>query len=260
MKRIFLFIKERSAGIFLLFLATAIISSFFLTSTQAKSQEESGQTEKAAPPEEQEFASENPIYQEPLNEAPEENLPPAEEKTKEDTEELEATEEAPAEEEKKTDKEVYDEIQEALKKYCNKEGSLNRSKCAEFCAEAKKGSKENSDYTKKYKSLRGEYCNKIDFIAGSKKFSIEFKEGETIFEVMRRAKNRNDMNFKYENGDYGVFVTEINGVKNGSDSDWTQNKYWILYVNGKSSNEGCSSRKLTTEDTLVEWKYEKYSY
>lgn len=48
----------------------------------------------------------------------------------------------------------------------------------------------------------------------------------------------------------GFFVESING-KYGGDGF-----YWILYVNGASSNTGASQTKLHAGDA-VEWRYEK---
>jgi len=174
----------------------------------------------------------------------------------------------------KTD--AHDNLKNSLKKYCNKSGSDNRKKCKNYCAEAKKSNQ--------YKDLNKKYCNKekdeeevfsvvtlsetaltLDFIINSgsetKKFVMEFKEGETVYELMKEAKAQVKMAYgKSADETYGVYINEINGQKEGSDSDWTKNKYWILYVSGKSSNLGCSSHKLNKSDTSIEWKYERYSF
>lgn len=169
---------------------------------------------------------------------------------------------------------AFDDLKNHLKKYCNKSGSDNKSKCKKYCLETKGNDR--------YKDLRKKYCenkknedkntntvsqaeeivgNELNFIVGSKEFKIGFEEGESIFDIMKRAKSQGKIDFKYDDfgGNLGVLITEINGVKNGNDSDWTQNKYWILYVSGKSSSVGCSSHKLNKSDTSIEWKYEKYS-
>jgi len=48
----------------------------------------------------------------------------------------------------------------------------------------------------------------------------------------------------------GEYVTSVNGVKGG-----TNNKYWIMYVNGQSSSVGASDYVTKSTDT-IEWKFE----
>jgi len=164
----------------------------------------------------------------------------------------------------------YDELKRLIKKYCDRSGSDNRKKCKKYCSE--------TDDNKEYKDVYKKYCkadnededetvttpvvaeNELNFIVGSSKFKMVFNIGDTVFDVMKDAKNQGKISFKYEDyGDMGVMITEINDIKNGDDPDWTQNKYWILYVNGKSASVGCSVYKLDRSDTSIEWKYEKYS-
>lgn len=105
----------------------------------------------------------------------------------------------------------------------------------------------------------------LDFSVSSgtetKKFAIEFKEGETVYDLMKEAKAQGKLSYgKSADETYGVYINEINGLKEGADADWTQNKYWILYVDGKSSSLGCSNHKLAKSDNSIEWRYEKYSF
>lgn len=48
----------------------------------------------------------------------------------------------------------------------------------------------------------------------------------------------------------GVFIESINGKKNAD------GYFWILYVNGKSSDTGASQTTLKAGDA-IEWRYEK---
>jgi hypothetical protein len=114
-------------------------------------------------------------------------------------------------------------------------------------------------------SAPAEAASTLDFIinsgSGTEKFTMEFKEGETVYELMKEAKAQGKLKYEKNTDEtYGIYINEINGLKEGSDGDWTKNKYWILYVSGKSSSLGCSSHKLTKSDTSIEWKYEKYSF
>ena len=59
--------------------------------------------------------------------------------------------------------------------------------------------------------------------------------------------------FSFSGNDFpglGFFVEEINGKKNADGN------YWILYVNGKTSQKGVSQATVSSGNT-VEWKYEK---
>lgn len=159
----------------------------------------------------------------------------------------------------------YDNLRE---KYCEdkKDKSKKESKKSNEVANEVVNVEVNKDVNdvvdEKENDVPVNQANELKFIAGSKEFKMEFEIGESIFSLMKRAKSQGKINFKYDDygGDLGVMVTEINGVKNGSDTDWTQNKYWIIYVNGKSASIGCSAYKLNKSDSSVEWKYEKYSY
>ena len=54
-----------------------------------------------------------------------------------------------------------------------------------------------------------------------------------------------------EDGDYGKYVTAINGVANGSLGDMSG---WVFTVNGEQIMEGCDACKLAAGDT-VEWTF-----
>lgn len=54
-----------------------------------------------------------------------------------------------------------------------------------------------------------------------------------------------------EDGEYGKYVTSINGVANGSLGDMSG---WVFTVNGEQVMEGCDACKLAAGDT-VEWTF-----
>ncbi|MDO8521822.1 MAG: DUF4430 domain-containing protein, partial [bacterium] len=59
--------------------------------------------------------------------------------------------------------------------------------------------------------------------------------------------------FRFTSKDFsgmGAFVESINGKQNSN------NLYWILYINGKSSDVGASQTTVHSGDT-IEWRYEK---
>jgi hypothetical protein len=96
---------------------------------------------------------------------------------------------------------------------------------------------------------------KISLEVLGKEYEVETKEGDTVFNVMKKIElenqKENKFNFKYEdNSNLGVFVTEINGIKG------TPGKYWIYYINGESASVGASIYKIKNGD-IISWKYEK---
>ncbi len=54
-----------------------------------------------------------------------------------------------------------------------------------------------------------------------------------------------------DDGDYGQYVTAINGVANGSQGDASG---WVFTVNNEQVMEGCGTCKLADGDT-VEWTF-----
>lgn len=183
----------------------------------------------------------------------------------------------------KAEAEKYAELKDDLKKYCDKK--YDSKKCKKYLSEAKTLSKSDKEYKKLYEKYLekkedreadsddsksteispDEKALTLDFVVkspnGDKKFEIQFMEGETVYEVMKRAKEREKINYEKNTDEtYGVYINTINGLKEGSEADWTQNKYWILYVNGKSSSLGCSAHKLEKTDRSIEWRYEKYAF
>ena len=54
-----------------------------------------------------------------------------------------------------------------------------------------------------------------------------------------------------EDGDYGKYVTSINGIANGSEGEMSG---WVFTVNSEQVTEGCDACKLADGDT-VEWTF-----
>lgn len=271
MEKIKKVLKERSNGLLLLTFAVLIIAGISLNSHRAESQNGQNLVSNDQVLEEKRVLGET-------NDSSDQMVEPNQESDK--TQEISVSE---AKDEAEVTSEKYDTLKKHLKKYCEKD--YDSKQCKKYIAEAKayKKDKQYNDLYKKYRDKIEErnkdnkddnndsnssvsqtiktVGNELDFKAGSKEFKIAFSEGETVFDVMKRAKSQGKIDFKYEDygGGLGVMITEINGVKNGDDADWTQNKYWILYVSGKISPVGCSNHKLNKPDTSIEWKYEKYS-
>jgi len=89
----------------------------------------------------------------------------------------------------------------------------------------------------------------------SKKAAWQTQEVKTISYLGVEGKNalellRNTHQVDFQTSDFGVFVTEIDGVKNTSDT------FWMYYVNDKLA-EVAADQYVTKEGDKIEWKYEK---
>lgn len=93
----------------------------------------------------------------------------------------------------------------------------------------------------------------IDFTlsVGEQFYRGKAPTGSTVLDAMRALSSSG--NFRFSGSKYpsiGFFVESINGKKNGNEY------YWILYINGTSSNTGVSQATINAGDR-IEWKYEK---
>lgn len=70
-------------------------------------------------------------------------------------------------------------------------------------------------------------------------------EGENAFELLKE-----NADVEFEQYDFGVFVSSINGVSGNNEY------FWSLYVNGEQSMTG-ADQTILNEGDLVEWRYEK---
>ncbi len=85
-------------------------------------------------------------------------------------------------------------------------------------------------------------------IVGDDRYSI--RTHGTVLDAMRSLASDG---LAFTGKDYpslGFFVESVNGKKASG------GYYWILYVNGKSSDTGASQTRLSAGDT-VEWRFEK---
>jgi len=278
------YLKENTNGLLLLLLAIVVLNGLSLSSEHVQSQDVAGSTvEEAASEESKVLGDVDASAGETANDEEEEIAETIEESSASDLgdgdfvvaeadgpEDNGKTVTASSGDDSNDNTAVYDELKRHLKKYCDEDKSYNKKKCKKYCSKTK-GEKE-------YKSLRKKYCNKDDddddedveetespvvvsvtneltFVAGAESFKMEFEVGETVFALMERAKDQGKIDYKYDDYDWGAYITGINGVNNGDDD-----KYWMFYVNGKSSSEGCSVRKLEKSDSSIEWKHEEASW
>lgn len=70
-------------------------------------------------------------------------------------------------------------------------------------------------------------------------------EGKNAFELLQK-----EHRVSFQTSEFGVFVTEIDGVKNTSDT------FWMYYVNGKLAPVA-ADKYVTKKGDKIEWRYEK---
>lgn len=76
---------------------------------------------------------------------------------------------------------------------------------------------------------------------------VDILEGESALALIKRTHPVVTKDY-----DFGTLVESIDGVKNGTD-----NKYWILYVNGKQATVGAGAYTIQKYDN-IEWRFEAY--
>lgn len=70
--------------------------------------------------------------------------------------------------------------------------------------------------------------------------------GKYLIDVMDELSEQSDFSYSGEDSVYGVFVTEINGVK----TEDTSKAYWAFYVNDKYCQHGVSSQPVSDGDNF----------
>ncbi|MFA6251329.1 MAG: DUF4430 domain-containing protein [Candidatus Paceibacterota bacterium] len=92
--------------------------------------------------------------------------------------------------------------------------------------------------------------NKISLIVLGTTYQSSFQEGDTVYKVMDNLSNQKENNFSFSFRKYpalGIFINEINGLKEGN------GKYWLYYVNGKEASVGVSKYELESGD-IINWE------
>ena len=79
---------------------------------------------------------------------------------------------------------------------------------------------------------------------GDKVVKLDTRSGKTVFELLQ-AQNA----IEFEQTPQGVFITSINGLKNGG------GKAWRYYINDQPANVACDKAVLFAGD-IVEWRFE----
>lgn len=126
---------------------------------------------------------------------------------------------------------------------------------AKIAAErAKRAESEMSEYVDNRQSDKKNKINVIVKIISKNnpgEYSEKIDNGTSVLNLMELIREKNNIDFKYQKDKSGGFIEELNGVKNSL----SDNKHWMLYVNGKIIKEEVSKYKLSGND-IIEWRYE----
>ena len=79
--------------------------------------------------------------------------------------------------------------------------------------------------------------------AASNKVSYDCSKGKSVFELLKKT----DPNVSYSKSNYGVFVTAINGIKQGN------GRYWLFSVDGKEATVSADTYICQGNET-VDWE------
>ncbi|MCL5272509.1 MAG: DUF4430 domain-containing protein, partial [Gammaproteobacteria bacterium] len=80
---------------------------------------------------------------------------------------------------------------------------------------------------------------------------VEFKEGETVFDVLKSAVREHNIQMQYEGSQGAVY---IKGINNLYELDGGPLSGWMYCVNEVYANYGCDQTKLKNGDS-IEWDY-----
>ena len=83
--------------------------------------------------------------------------------------------------------------------------------------------------------------------AASESCEVALPDQGTVYDALMAT----GWDVKAEDGDYGTYVTSINGVANGSEGEASG---WVFTVNNEQVMEGCGTHTLNEGDT-VEWSF-----
>jgi len=84
-----------------------------------------------------------------------------------------------------------------------------------------------------------------------KEYKLNVNSSSTVFSLLQEISEKNSVELKFKvYPEMGVFVESIEGVAN-----WTDNKYWQYWVNGKLG-EVASDKKLLKAGDKIEWKFD----
>jgi len=84
-------------------------------------------------------------------------------------------------------------------------------------------------------------------------YQVEYKDGDTAWDIMKRAAAKYTFAMSYQVFDFGIYVSKIGELETHD------NYYWALYYNNSYSMFGVSDLKVNPNDKIL-WKYETWSW
>ncbi|MDD5627255.1 MAG: DUF4430 domain-containing protein [Patescibacteria group bacterium] len=130
---------------------------------------------------------------------------------------------------------------------CGSQTNLNQKPAEQDAAQNLRTSP--SDISKKEATISINFGN--DQV---KNFTLEFLPEETVYNLLEKLANQNEINLETKQYDLGTLIEAIDGIKNGQD-----NKYWLYYVNGQMAPVGVTEQKVSPDDK-IEFRFEESSF
>ena len=92
---------------------------------------------------------------------------------------------------------------------------------------------------------------RASLVIGEKTYDLQFHEGETLYQAMRRLEGEGALTIQGTNfSGIGFFIDGLNGVTNGS------GKYWVYSINGVKATLGVEGYRPKSGETIV-WMFEE---
>ncbi len=83
--------------------------------------------------------------------------------------------------------------------------------------------------------------------------NISIYDGQTVYDVLEKVTHQNNIELGAENGEYGIYVYNIGGLK-AANYGGNSNNGWVYTINGKPVGLGAGEQTLKSTDR-IEWKY-----
>ncbi len=95
--------------------------------------------------------------------------------------------------------------------------------------------------------------------SGAKAYVLEVSDGNRdtaysgktdaayLSELLEEVAKTEAFDFESMNGDYGMYITSVNGVRAGED----EKTYWAIYVNGEYGQYGADSQPVNDGDSFA---------
>lgn len=82
-------------------------------------------------------------------------------------------------------------------------------------------------------------------------YEVEYKKGDTGWDIMQRATKKYFIPMKYQKFDFGIYIISIGGIEPQYGS------YWSLYHNNQYSMVGITDLQVSPKDTIT-WQVESW--